>query len=178
VTANAVSTVDVSVGDPYYTYVDVGIGEPATFPNAVNPKFSVRCAKADGHGSTVPVRFDQPRAVSVHIWSRGSDCSWATFHDAMGERGVGTFRLDPKQNVTLRTKRLEVDHVTLTDEAPGTIVPGEYQVKQHGSTVAITSQWLPTRTGLDLPAGGYHVTTRYKSPQGHPRQIEQDVTLQ
>lgn len=102
-------------------------------------------------------------------------CSYAVHNSAGADVAESpSFVVEPRANVEVTMKRLDVDDVVLTDEG-GMTVRGAYSVrnKATGATLAAGQ----TKTGVDLPPGEYILTIYYSSPQGTPHHIDRDISL-
>jgi hypothetical protein len=167
VAAGKVTSLDVGQPDPF-ARVSVTRASDVAFSDAPNTSTTstVSCGikAANVTLGTTATLFTASPTTCLYVLNRATSAPFA---------------VDPRQTVAVTAQRLEVDDVALTDEA-GTKVHGTYSVYQWRPggvrSPAILSN-APTKTGVDLPPGSYHITIRYTSPQGLPQTQEQDVQL-
>lgn len=141
--------------------------EAETFPN-VSQSVAVRCTNPLGSAELTIGIGDEKTVFSPES---------LTCHYEMSTEGVVTRDLRghlvmPGSRNVVNGERLDVDDITLDDEAPGTKVPGTFDIRFDGVRIA---SGIPTKHGLYLPGWRhtYHVTYHYRSLQGGERTFTQ-----
>ena len=165
--------VDANVGyDAFLATLDVAFPDPEGMPDS-SPSASTIAVSCPGAKRT----FTSPaKALPVTILLGRNDLATACSYTANGF--TTAFSLKPQAHVSAPLKRLNIDDVTLTDEA-GAKVPGSFQVRRWDDVANDWGQWAVdgrTHTGIDVPSGKYQILVTY-SPHGQSRQQWLEVNL-
>lgn len=170
VDAGRVTSVDQSLANPFAS-IELSVPSPV-FPNVAVEHLSVSCTlkgvstpNGAGHG-----RAEGTPAKVYPVFLKTPAVCGYTLNETYGE----PLELNPLERKVVPVGRIDVDDVELTDEAPGTKVPGVWTLRR-GTKVLVDRQ--ATKMGITLPFGTYHLIVDYVGLQGTSRRLEQDVDL-
>lgn len=162
VTAGHLSDVNEALAVPFAS-VRLEVAEAANFPS-YDETLRLACGTSSGSRT---VERHLSRTVTVYAKSP-VNCFYM-----LGNIPGPSFTLSPQQEKIITLHRIEVDDVTLSDEAPGTKVEGTWTLYRPGSPVALYT--AKTRTGTVVSAGTYDLRIDYRSLGGTPQVLRQTI---